>query len=422
MHDQGTRERRLFLSLLLIIAPFGAHAWTAATAATRSRGPLMFHRSTQRLSRAMSLTSLQEVAQRLVNNTTGSGVTSSSPLVCIVVAGGGGSSISTLASTEGASNVFLEGTVTYDQNAFHSYTNLPKSSSNDDDDEQEKFRYVSSEAAHLLSQAALKRALRYRPQLTDQVRCVGIGCTSSLISTASRPRPGRISRGHIVATRADGRQWECKLKLASTAKNKRRSRVDEDLIVSELILSGIEQIMMVSEQSTDHSSLGDDEDIVEQRLKEQHVPSTDIVQESAASIIEKGSVESVLLVPQKPDRDGRRFIAVQNPTIPQGCLIFPGSFNPPHVGHVTLANVAASRVDVPASTPVLLELSVTNPDKPSIDPKVVSERVHKFFDLDNMPQNWGVLLTSAPLFSQKVDIYSDQIVTGESDCCTYYHL
>ncbi|KAL3914805.1 MAG: hypothetical protein SGILL_005946 [Bacillariaceae sp.] len=51
---------------------------------------------------------------------------------------------------------------------------------------------------------------------------------------------------------------------------------------------------------------------------------------------------------------------------------------------------------------VFFELSVMNADKPAIDPMMVAERVEKFLNLPNMPQSWGVMLTSAPLFAEKL--------------------
>mmetsp|Transcript_4375 Transcript_4375/g.6161 ORF Transcript_4375/g.6161 Transcript_4375/m.6161 type:complete len:309 (+) Transcript_4375:687-1613(+) len=152
-------------------------------------------------------------------------------------------------------------------------------------------------------------------------------------------------------------------------------------------------------------------------------------------------------------------------------IIFPGSFNPAHVGHIALANAACrimaqkistwqqerklfienrrimesegnnhnnnnnnnrnnnqrfldelwNKVDQHSfkekgeSLTVLFEMSLTNPDKPSMDPKEVARRVSLFHDAStrgakekgiiNMPNDWGILLTSAPLFIQKVQTF-----------------
>ena len=69
-----------------------------------------------------------------------------------------------------------------------------------------------------------------------------------------------------------------------------------------------------------------------------------------------------------------------------------------------------------AQPTVLFEMSLTNVDKPPMDVSEAARRVNLFdicFDTGSddvtlqdvkMPDDWGILLTSAPLFVQKVDI------------------
>merc|ERR1712161_138549 len=120
--------------------------------------------------------------------------------------------------------------------------------------------------------------------------------------------------------------------------------------------------------------------------------------------------------------------------LPNKCIIFPGSFDPLHEGHVSLLNAAirvktsstivpetATTVPVPAMTPtVFFEMSLTNADKPPMNPKEVQRRMQRFIsyvhddtvdrDVNEaavsstsiMPNDWGILLTSHPLFVDKV--------------------
>jgi hypothetical protein len=58
---------------------------------------------------------------------------------------------------------------------------------------------------------------------------------------------------------------------------------------------------------------------------------------------------------------------------------------------------------------VVFELSVVNADKPSMTTEEVCRRVNLFRELqlsEDIPEetNWGVLLTAAPLFTQKLDV------------------
>ena len=331
---------------------------------------------------------LPETAKRLV----GTNIAQKKPnFVCIAIAGGGGSAISTLASTPGASSLLLEGTITYDRKSFQAYVGATVDNN---------FAYASVEGATMLSRAALRKALQYRSDVDEYSQCIGVGCSSALVSTTTHDKP---SFGHIVASRADGSTWRCKVHLTPQMRN----RWEEDLVMGDLVLQAVEQLQ----------SEGKDRILMEVATDNLDESFTKVNQEDAvyegAKLILAGKARAVLLLPTEDNK----FVAIAEPVLPMQALVFPGSFNPPHSGHTTLAQAAANAWQG-QNHAVCLELSLTNPDKPSMEPNDVSRRAHQFFDLkDKLPKQWGILLTSAPLFAQKVATLKPYMAQGMLSIC-----
>lgn len=361
------------------------------------------------------------------------------------------------------------------------------------------FRFCSIEAAMLLSQSALRRSLDLSPSLTDRcLRCAGVGCTSSLVAGPGEGRRGRRSRAYVAcSTITDGTWvWELELDCGTNDGGEthgqgglRRSRLEEEMVVSNVVLLAmvrcrelrqlrgtsmdgrIEDIGgllgrvldregdVVTERRMCPPGFGsasfadvDDDDIDPRRAGVKMVVSAGKSVAWGASRIINGLANIVAILPiTTAGRAVRMEALLSDCNIPLPCdvLIVPGSFNPPHAGHVGLASAAVSAlrrlrqrernercsnhgtssssilrsmwdsaegcIDGQYDPVVLFEMSVTNADKPPLEPIEVERRVDLFASLSlsspDMPKDWAVILTNAPLFSQKTGIFDDLIVS-----------
>ena len=82
-----------------------------------------------------------------------------------------------------------------------------------------------------------------------------------------------------------------------------------------------------------------------------------------------------------------------NAQLPQAVL--PGSFNPLHAGHRTLAEVVGRRL----GCEVAFELSLTNADKPEMAADVLADRLRQFVGVG------PVWVTRAAAFENKADLF-----------------
>ena len=80
---------------------------------------------------------------------------------------------------------------------------------------------------------------------------------------------------------------------------------------------------------------------------------------------------------------------------PPPAAVFPGSFNPLHHGHRTLAAAAAARL----GAPVHFELSAANVDKPDLTPADLAGRLAQFVAVG------PVWVTRAAAFEKKADLF-----------------
>ena len=269
----------------------------------------------------------------------------------LAITGGGSGAIGELLRIPGGSRLLIEAQVPYDEQALAAYLGFapPQAS--------------SADTAVAMARAAWARAGGIVPAGAD---LVGLGATAALVS--DRPRRGE-HRFHIAFASAVGIS-HCTCVLA---KGRRDRAAEEDLVASAIVL-WLARACGVAAPSP-HSLLDADEHYAEAVAAE-----ADTIDRLVA-----GEHDRVTVQP-----DGQMMLSA-----PQPSVLFPGSFNPVHEGHVLLARVAEEL----RQQPLAFEISVTNVDKPPLAGETVKRRLTQFA--------WKspVELTRAPTFVEKSRLF-----------------
>lgn len=339
----------------------------------------------------------------------------------VMVAGGGGSFLSSISCTPGASQTFLQGINTYDRNSYHHYIEQPKPFPS--------FQYCSPEASKLGAKRARRQALHFascrRPKenaTTFQFMkdAVGLSCTSALSND-----PSSSSRAYIsVHLASHPYVYEVAMELQTSF-----SRKEQDESVAQSMLFtlqyALDRRIETSSAPTNadrpiqtyttpeghkvilKTVLEDDGIIPQEDLSLSFQESDFLLQQAIQQLLEEKRQIVMLLY----SRDTKKLDVLSDCVFPPHSILFPGSFNPPHEGHVELVQAAleASGTKIP-----WFEMSVSNPDKASLSSSEILRRLSFFHTIDMPNENWGVVLTNAPLFFGKVDLLRPYMVPDSS--------
>jgi hypothetical protein len=222
-------------------------------------------------------------------------------------------------------------------------------------------KFVSAATSRAMAEAAYRRALR----LTDGAApCLGVACTAAIATD----RVKRGDHGCSVAVYDGATLRVSSLTLAKGA----RDRAGEEALISLLIIRAIAEACGVAPPALALEP-----------------PETLEVEEEASPdplmLLLNGDIAAVFV-----SKDGRVCREGASPA-----ALLSGSFNPLHAGHEYLAQAAA----VSLGTPVTFELPVLNADKPPLRYVELERR------LDQFRGRYPVILTRAPLFVQKADLF-----------------
>ncbi len=281
--------------------------------------------------------------------------------VVLAVTGGGSTAIGDLLAVPGASRTVLEASVPYSADALIDYLGFQPDQS------------CSETTARALAMAAFERARHLSDD--DPYRLAGVGCTASLASDREKRGPHRV---HVAVQTARGTQ------VASWQFNKqRRSRADEEDRSAGLVLGAIANIDRSDESPAVEFAPEFGERFATERVD---VPPGD----DSWSDLLLGSTE----------RAASHFSSQE----PSGQAVFPGAFNPLHDAHRQMVDLAGKHL----GCPVVLELSITNVDKPPLDFLDIRRRLLGCRDLP-------VWLTRAATFTEKAALFPQAIFIVGAD-------
>jgi len=280
-----------------------------------------------------------------------SAVQGSGRKAALAITGGGSGAIGELLRVPGGSRLLIEAQVPYDELALAALLGFAPAQAS------------SADTAIAMAQSMRVRAARLMPAGAD---LVGLGATAALVS--DRPRKGE-HRFHIAFANAAGIA-RCTGVLAKG----RRDRAAEEDLVSRAIVLWLAHACGIAAPSP-RSLLDADE----------HFAETVVAVADPIDRLLAGEHDRVTVQP-----DGQMILSA-----PQPSVLFPGSFNPVHQGHVLLARVAEEL----RQQPLAFEISVTNVDKLPLAGETVRRRLAQFA--------WKspVELTRAPTFVEKSRLF-----------------
>ncbi len=292
------------------------------------------------------------------------GLHASGRKAALAITGGGSGAIAELLRVPGGSRLLIEAQIPYDAQALATFLGFAPAQAS------------SADTAIAMARTARARAASLAPANSDGGAelvardLVGLGATAALVS--DRPRKGE-HRFHIAFANAAGIA-HCTCVMAKG----RRDRAAEEDLVSRAIVLWLARACGVVAPSP-RSLIDADEHYAETVLPPVGAP-TDTIDQLLA-----GEVDRLTVQP-----DGQMMLSA-----PQPVVLFPGSFNPMHEGHVSLAQAAEEL----RQQPVAFELSVTNVDKPPLAGETVRQRLAQF--------TWRapVELTRAPTFVEKARLF-----------------
>src|SRR2546430_4686061 len=258
----------------------------------------------------------------------------------LAITGGGSGAVGDLLRVPGGSRLLIEAQIPYDERALAAFIGFAPAQA------------CSSDTAIAMARTARARAAGLAPPKTEGGSdVVGLGATAALVS--DRPRKGE-HRFHIAFANAAGIA-HCTCVMAKG----RRDRAAEEDLVSRAIVLWLARACGIAAPSP-RSLIDADEHYAETAHAESGVAADQLLAGDTIDQLLAGELDRVTVQP-----DGQMMLSAPPPFV-----LFPGSFNPMHEGHVLLARGAEEL----RQQPLAFRNSFTKGDKPPLAGATAEQR------------------------------------------------
>jgi len=265
--------------------------------------------------------------------------------ITFVSSGGGTNAISSLLKVPGASNTVLESYIPYSKKSMDLFLN------------RKPDHYCSLNTSLSMAANAYKKCMQIDPEFKKKY-LIGISVTASLATTYTKI--GNHKFYISVQTESFTKSIECLLIKGS------RSREEEEQLITEYVLSLVAECCGIEKNMPHHDEIP--------------VIHTIKAEKSWKKLL----------------NNDVNFISSDRST-PE--LIFPGSFNPLHDGHLRMRELAEKKTGMRAT----FEICARNADKPPLTFHEIKRTLDQFTDNDS----W--VMTSAGRFSEKAEMFPNSV-------------
>ena len=265
--------------------------------------------------------------------------------ITYVSSGGGTNAISSLLRVPGASNTILETYVPYSKKSMDLFLN------------KKPDHYCSLNTCLSMSANAYKKSIQIEPE-TKTKYLIGIAVTASLATTYKKIGDHKFFI--VMQTDSYTKTISCVLEKNT------RTREEEEELITEYVLSLIAETCSIKKEFPQHQEKVEIETITAEKSWRKLLNN------------EINYVSSDKAIPE---------------------LIFPGSFNPLHDGHLKMREMAEKRTGMRAT----FEICARNADKPPLTFYEIKRTLDQFDDNDS----W--VMTSAGRFSEKAEMFPNSV-------------